>query len=500
MTRLVPVLAAVLALPLLLAPALLLAPSAAQAAPPTGKLAAEIMKAGEALPAAQHGRGYVAVPAEAFTSEAAAEISPIIYLNRCRGGCMFTKSSQSDAISNQTIIGGVSAGTRMTVTEFGYDESVWNATLACIRSVYQPFGVQVVTDDPGNTAHHEAVLAGRAIDMNIVGALGIAPLNSSTCQPQNNVISFSFANDHGPSPLDMCWTVAQESAHAFGLDHEFECSDALTYIPISGQCPGAKMFRNVDAKCGENTARPCLCTGPTQNSYKRLLAVHGPGTVPVAAPVTNIVMPADGASNLPRTFSVFPTAVDPRGLNHLELLVNGWKWAEVPGLWQKTTIYVMDLPARIPDGVMDIKVRGCGDTGVCGEDQITVTRGAACTSAAACLDGQRCEAGKCFWDPPSVDFYGACTFNEACLSNTCADIGGGELVCTEACVSGPNDRCTEGYECNGASLGAAGVCVVASTDDGSCCSTGAARGTLLFNLGLASVIGLMATRRRRRRI
>jgi hypothetical protein len=33
---------------------------------------------------------------------------------------------------------------------------------------------------------------------------------------------------------------------------------------------GAKAFRDVDAECGETTARACRCEGATQSSYRRL--------------------------------------------------------------------------------------------------------------------------------------------------------------------------------------------------------------------------------------
>ena len=472
----------------------------ASAGPATGALADDIMRRGGELPSAGN-RGYVAVPAEAFTSSAGEVVSPIIFVNRCRGGCSFTKASLSDSISNQTIIGPLAQGTRFNLGEFAYSEQIWNETLACIRAVYQPFGVQVVTEDPGATAHHEAVLAGRSTEAGYPAntVLGVAPLDSSTCRPQNNVISFSFANDHGPSPLDMCWTVAQESAHAFGLDHAFECSDALTYLPI-GQCPGAKQFRNLDSKCGEFSARNCICGGTTQNTYQRLIGVHGPGTVPVAAPVVDIRMPTDGATGLPAGFSVFPTAIDPRGLNHLELLINGWKWAEVPGSWQKTSIYTVNLPGGVPDGVMDITIRGCGDTGVCGADDITVTRGAPCNDAVAdCAEGQKCEQGKCFWDPPTLAVGESCEYAQQCLSEVCANVDGAD-ICSQNCVSGPNDRCPDGFECISPGLGQPGNCGPLAEESTGCCSVGNDdRGALAANLGLGLVIGLIVVRRRRRR-
>ncbi len=503
MTRLASVLTAALTALPLIALATGAAPRLAHAEPPTGALAQQIMEAGGQLPSGGN-RGYVAVPAEAFVSPATDPISPIIFVNRCHGGCSFTKASRSDALTNQTIIGPLPQGTRFNLTEFGWSDDIWNQTLACIREVYQPFGVQVVTDDPGQVAHHEAVLAGHSTEAGYPAnqVLGVAPLDSSTCRPQNNVISFSFANDHGPSPLDMCWTVAQESAHAFGLDHEFECSDPMTYIPISA-CGSQKFFRNLDAKCGTNAPATCICGGTTQNSYKRLLGVHGPGTLPVTAPVVNISAPVANAPNLPKGFSVLVSAIDRRGLNHLELYVNNWKWAELAGTWQKQGPYVLSVPMNVPDGVMDVKVLGCGDTGVCGEDHVTVTRGAACTNAATdCAQGQKCEAGKCFWDPPTLNIGDTCEYAQQCLSLSCATVDGAP-ICSEDCVSGPNDACPDGFECVAPGLGQHGACGPIAVDPGGCCSAGdQGRSTVpavLVNLGLGCVLGLVVVRRRRRR-
>jgi hypothetical protein len=55
--------------------------------------------------------------------------------------------------------------------------------------------------------------------------LGVAPL-AGDCSPQDNVLSFSFANAHGQTELvsrvnNLCWTAAQESAQRWS-DHEFE--------------------------------------------------------------------------------------------------------------------------------------------------------------------------------------------------------------------------------------------------------------------------------------
>jgi len=437
------------------------------------------------------------LPLGPMTSEAAEPFAKIIWLNRCPTGCTFTKSNTSDALSNRTIIGGsneepYAQGTVMTISPFAQSETMWQSYLTCMREVYGPYDVQIVTEDPGNVPHHEAVVAGRAAEMGKEGALGVAPLDGTTCVPKNNVISFTYANDERAGNWEgLCWTTAQESAHSFGLDHAFDCSDPLTYIDGCGQ----KFFRNKDIKCGEYAVRPCTCGAPTQNSHQKLLSVFGPGTDP-APPVVTLNSPQAGPVNA--NFSVFATASDHRGVAYAELYINGWKWYRQPATESAT--FVLNIPPTVPDGVMDLQVRACNDLDICAETApVTVTRGQACGDATACLTGQKCEAGKCFWDAPVAEFGSACAFNEECLSGLCNDTGAG-LTCTESCFGPPNDLCPAGFECN-AGAGAAGVCRVASSDDGGCCSTGNASGTgvVLVNLGLGSMIGLLVMRRRRRK-
>lgn len=426
---------------------------------------------------------------EPATAEAPEPLSRILWLNRCPNGCDFTKATTNDALSNLTQIGDVPIGTVMHVSPFALSEQVWTDYVACMREVYGPYNVQIVTEDPGPVPHHEAVVAGTAAEMHRPGALGVAPLDATTCVPKNNVISFSFANDHGPDPIGLCWTTSQESAHSYGLDHAFDCSDPMTYL---GGC-GQKYFRNKNINCGEFSARVCVCGSTTQNSHQKLLANFGPGVDP-PPPTVAITMPADGAT-VPQGFSVFANATDRRGVAYAELYVNGWKWNTVNGAGPT---FVLDLPQGVPDGVMEIKVRACNDLDVCAETPVrTVTRGAGCDDAATdCLVGQKCEGGRCFWDPPATEFGETCAYDQECVSGRCAD-GGRGAICTQECFGPPNDRCPEGFECSAPS-GGTGVCRHASEEETGCCSTGGSSRSMALNLGLGAVVGLLALRRRRK--
>src|SRR6185503_16308159 len=95
---------------------------------------------------------------------------------------------------------------------------------------------------------------------------GVSPFS---CGVINNAITFSFANIYQGYIPEICWTVAQESAHAFGLDHEYLCEDPMTY---RYDCDDRKWFRDVDAPCGEYGGRECSCGGQTQNSFASIRA------------------------------------------------------------------------------------------------------------------------------------------------------------------------------------------------------------------------------------
>ena len=118
---------------------------------------------------------------------------------------------------------------------------------------------------------------------------------------------------------------------------------------------------------------------------------------------------------------------------------------------------------------------------------------------ADCAEGQKCEAGKCFWEPPTLNLGDACDFSQQCVSLSCATVDGAQ-ICSEDCVSGPNDRCPDGFECVAPGLGQHGAGGPIATDKGGCCSTGdQGRGAVVVNIGLGCLLGLVIVRRRRRR-
>src|SRR5690606_14824245 len=55
-----------------------------------------------------------------------------------------------------------------------------------------------------------------------------------------------------------------------------------------------KSFQDIDAPCGEYSARACSCGGNTQNSYQHIMDTFGASTPDTQSPTAAITFPGDG--------------------------------------------------------------------------------------------------------------------------------------------------------------------------------------------------------------
>jgi hypothetical protein len=459
-------------------------------------------------------RTYVETPVEAFSTPTPHAISQTLYLERCKGGCTINKGTSNDARTNTSTIP-TQPGAH-SVTEYQNAagqtgtaaDTEWNAVVTCMKEVYSPYNVTVTDVKPTTgVSYHLALIAGNPGDIGLGNdILGIAPL-AGDCSPQDNVISFSFANHHSAQDpqrvFNLCWTAAQESAHAFGLDHEFafqdgssSCRDPMTY---RSDCGGQRFYRNEVATCGEFEARPCKCGG-TQNSHLKIQAVFGPGMAITGNPTSNVTLP------LPNTTLgavVAAQAGSKRGIARVELFLNGFKWAEGKGAafgangQANPSTYTITVPNNVPNSIIDVQVRAFDDLGAFTDSaKVTVTKGAACTSADACAKGQKCEGGRGFWDQPAGEIGDACTYGQFCKSLLC-DGTVEEQICTKECIPGVTDSCPENLECVMRSPGK-GVCFFGADDSGCCSVNHESNGWMPGAFG-ALLFGVFVVLRPRRR-
>lgn len=426
-------------------------------------------------------------------------VAKVLYLNRCSGGCTVTAANQQDAPHDVTAVSGIPRGNSYSIPEFknfsnqvgAAADAEWAEIVACVAQTYSYFDIHVTDVRPASGNYGMSIVGGTQdrIGLDINGLLGISQLDCSG--PLDNVISFVLSEAHRPyasTPKayvrDLCTTIAHEAGHAFGLQHEFRfledntsaCSDPMSYD--TGTCnPDQRYFRNKIAACGRFKEEPCDCPNNVANTHGLLFNVFGPGTPTVPVPSVAFTTPATANGSI----STF-VAVDSgsrRGVNRLELHLNGWKWLTVPGAvfvrgggQPDPSPYAFQLPSRVPDGIYDIEVRSYDDVGAMGTASIRATKGAPCTSADTCLTGQRCDAGRCLWDPPTGQFGESCTYNEFCASNLCTGTSDSQ-ICTQPCIPGVADSCPPDTDttCVATSPGA-GVCFPAE-DSGGCCRVGA---------------------------
>jgi hypothetical protein len=158
----------------------------------------------------------------------------------------------------------------VTIPGFAGKDATWRAFVDCVRAEYAPFDVDVVEQRPNEPGYILVAVGGTPSLLGLPATtMGVAPFDGN---PVEDPIVFVFSRAAHENVSIMCDAAAMETAHTYGLDHEYLCNDPMTYLPPCGP----RAFQNVDAHCGERSRRNCASGQPTQNSFQRLLAVLGP--------------------------------------------------------------------------------------------------------------------------------------------------------------------------------------------------------------------------------
>ena len=415
----------------------------------------------------------------------------VLFLDRCAGGCAVAAGRDDAAAGTSSIMGRNGVPDRATIAAFQWGDPLWAQVVTCVRATYAPYDVEVVTQRPAAGRYVRVLIGGEAAALDLAGnTLGVAPLTSD-CSAQASAIAFAFANAHQPGPdqaLEICATAAHEAGHIYGLDHEFECRDPMTYLIGCG----TKLFLNKTVACGEfDGARPCKCSA-TQSSFRILTAALGAGPTP-PGPTLELISPRDGAS-VAATFSVFFRDRG-RPLALAELWINGALVSSAPGKLTDAP-YELRTAASLPDGVQHGAVHAYDDLGRLTVLAFTVHKGADCNGG-ACPAGQPCDgAGACVAPTGTAAIGATCANDAACASQLCA-ARGADRVCSEpcwpagaTCAGGDGDLACQHADDERL------LCLPPPPDDGGCCGSSRRPAGSLALAGL--VLGGLGLRRRRR--
>jgi MYXO-CTERM domain-containing protein len=413
----------------------------------------------------------------------AAAVSHVIYLNNCKpNGCTMKPGNENSA----TNTGGIPDQTSL-VSAYKGSDATWNQVVNCVKQTYADFDVQIVTTRPTSGSYHMAIVAGSPNEVQQgSNVMGVSPFS---CGYINNSTSYTFANLAPNDVNELCWTIAQETAHSWGLDHKYDNRDPMTYL--SGG-PATKRFQDEAGSCGEYSARSCQCsysgTGQAKmNSHAVIMQTFGSSAPDVTAPTVTVTYPTEMAQVTPG-FPVKATTTDDRIVEKVELRLDGM----LIGMKAEVTDFSMNTPGNLSQGKHKIEVTAYDHAGNKTASVVNVQYGTVCTSDAECdTAGSVCLGGHCEAGPSVTGGLGTdCTDNAACASGQCGN-DGEHGYCVTTCDIGAAGSCPSNFSCVDAGNG--GVCWP-SPEDGGCNASGSSNVWLLA-LGL---VGLVMTRRRRR--
>jgi hypothetical protein len=216
----------------------------------------------------------VRLPLPWLFSGAKPKANKIIYINR-EGATL--RGGGDDATNNRATLAGTSIEDSIDVPAWRGSYSRWAAVMKCLRKAFAPYDVEIVERRPVDSDYLMVLFGGHPkLLKNRVGkahlrATGMAPHNGLAI---HNAVVLVFTRFMKESTRRTCETAAHEIAHAYGLDHGYNCRDFMTYL---GYC-GTKRFVDKEIPCGEKKKRKCHGGASLQNSHQDLLKVLGART------------------------------------------------------------------------------------------------------------------------------------------------------------------------------------------------------------------------------
>ena len=375
-----------------------------------------------------------------------AQISHLLYLDNCLpNGCSISPGFDDALHFRSSIPQGLAH-----IPAWTYGDPAWQSLVSCVETTYAPFDVQITTTDPGpNVPHFTVIVGGKSTDLDpTLDAGGVAPYIPCDGDIPDSVMSFVFSETTSNENY-LCGAIAQESSHVWGLDHELNADDPMTYLALGS----SKRFQLADANCGEDVPRTCYCgTSSTQNSFQYLADTFGPATLEPAT--LAIASPANGAWVSPG-FVVRAQPTSQISVVHSEMSIDGGAPLTIESL-----PVIFNAPANLAAGDHVVTVTSTDKIGRMFSQQVTVHVLVSCD--AGCPSDTACLGGKCLPNASVAGGLGAtCATNDDCSTGQCGS-DSTKSACTAACDAG--DTCPSGFDC------LTGVCW-AQTEAGGGCSS-----------------------------
>ncbi len=164
-------------------------------------------------------------------------------------------------------------GEDVEIPRFGGTDAAWTKIVGCVKTQFAPFQIDIVETAP-NGDHITAVLGGYASQLGLDdrSTNGVGPYMAGRVQRNATVHIFSKVGTGERDTQNLCAVTVHEVSHALGLDHSFKCGDVMSYY--LDRC-GARKFLDVEAPCGEFSARLCGDGEKSQNSYRMIATLVG---------------------------------------------------------------------------------------------------------------------------------------------------------------------------------------------------------------------------------
>jgi hypothetical protein len=249
----------------------------------------------------------------------------IVYLNFSDGTETITRGELDDAPANVSSIGRASPYPAFSWPSL-VDGSETRADLVRriareVHRLFLPFNVLITTTRPPTGPYTMVLLGGFPTDIGLDRLAGVAYLDCEDAQDKNLVFVFPPILRGNERALVM--TIAQETAHAFGLEHTSAPEDVM-YPTVD---PRQAAFLDVPSRIfGEHH-----CGNEQQRSRQKLLDIVGPwrgedkpldvgARADRLAPTVSFVSPAAGA-RLPQPAIVRIVAADDVGIDRVVLAV-----------------------------------------------------------------------------------------------------------------------------------------------------------------------------------